>query len=293
MKNSIKTLLIGIILMGFSAKTEGQSNLTVTGTLWSSASSHTLTSSTPTSESSAGANEAGLPKSVSYANYEMQNLLVSNNHTPSYSMDTSSELFIYNTKNSIFIANESDEDSTSAKANRLSEDDFFMWGNESDENNIDYFAIEKSIDDEDYFEIGYLKTTGIQPPDYNTASRIQSSGPLYYYRIKKVDNMGNVKYSKRLIIISNDTSSMRNIKIASNNNNNKNIKATFSLFENSVYMISITDANGAMVSTINGDGVKGENAVTLDTKKLIKGTYYIYITNAKGLTHVSNFRKLN
>ncbi len=289
MKNSIKTLLISIILMSFSPKTQGQ---TVSGALWSSASSYTLTSSTTSPDGVVSNRELNFPKSVSYSNYEMQNSLLLSDHSPSYSADTSSELFIYNAKSPMFLANESDEDSTSAKANKLSEDDFFMWGNESEENNIDYFAIEKSIDDEDYFEIGYIKTSGIQPPDYNTSSRIQANGPLCYYRIKKVDNMGNVKYSKKLIVILSDTASMRSIKLDSHHSN-KNTKATFSLSENSVYMLSMTDANGSMVSTVNGNGTKGENTITLDTKKLIRGNYYIYITNAKGLTHVANYRKVN
>ncbi len=293
MKNSIKTVLISMILMSFSPKTQGQTNFAVAGSLRSLATSYTLTSNSPQAEGSVNSTEYTMPKSIAYVSYGTQISVITNSEDHTYGMDTSSELFIYNNKSPFFLANESDEDSTSAKANKLSDDDFFMWSNESEENNIDYFAIEKSIDDEDYFEIGYLKTSGIQPPDYNTSNRMQSSGPLCYYRIKKVDNMGEVKYSKKLIIIASDTTSARSIKITSTNNVNKNIKVSFSLNESAVYMLSITDVNGSMVSTINGNGTKGENNITLDIKKLLKGNYYIYITNAKGLTHVANYRKLN
>ena len=94
MKNSIKTLLISIILMSFSPKTQGRSNPTVTGTLWSSATSYTLTSSSPQAEGSVNATEYNMPKSISYVSYEMQTSVISNSRSATYGVDTSSELFI-------------------------------------------------------------------------------------------------------------------------------------------------------------------------------------------------------
>ncbi len=281
MKKSIYVLLTSVILMSFSTKTMGQSSKNIAGTYWGSTSTFSYASNATTDAMTATVDASHL-KSTSFS---------ANENSSDSSFDMNAYNGMGNRKNSIFMDDDDDKDSSGLKSKIMfDEEDFLMFNSESEEDNTEYFAIEKSIDDEDYCEIGFLKTTQIAPADYNGNLHSQANAPLAYYRIKRVENTGRIKYSKKLIIIANDTVSMRSIKVAVGATN-KVSKATFTLAESNAFMVSVANANGAMVLTQSGKGEKGTNTITLDTKKMVMGSYHIYITDAKGLTHVTNFIK--
>ncbi len=153
------------------------------------------------------------------------------------------------------------------------------------------FSIEMSTDGKEFFEIGNIKGT-----DYtnNTGEYLyihkQAISVISYYRIKQMGADGVSKYTQVIKSESKKAALVSSVKIYPNPVSNL-AEVSFTFTENSVYILTITDNGGRVVSTQTGTGVVGNNILQINMENQITGMYLMYITGSNGLSHVSKFIK--
>jgi hypothetical protein len=140
----------------------------------------------------------------------------------------------------------------------------------SSEINTNIFDVERSINGKDFVSIGKVKAIGnsTTPQYYSFADANVNGAPMYYYRLKSVDNNGSYSYSNV-------------IKIAKDN------KTTISLYPNpskSIVTIEGDKIEKIVVTNLLGKTVlvKNVNAVnntTLNVSSLAKGFYNVNVMN--------------
>jgi hypothetical protein len=140
----------------------------------------------------------------------------------------------------------------------------------SSEINTNIFDVERSINGKDFVSIGKVKAIGnsATPQYYSFADANVNGTPMYYYRLKSVDNNGSYSYSNV-------------IKIAKDN------KTTISLYPNpskSIVTIEGDKIEKIVVTNLLGKTVlvKNVNAVnntTLNVSGLAKGFYNVNVMN--------------
>ncbi len=161
------------------------------------------------------------------------------------------------------------------------------------EDNIDYFVIEQSTNGKDFSEVGNLKGNekDIISNQFTFVHK-DAIVPLSYYRVKQVDLQGKATYSKvmRMSANNNAAATISSMMVYPNPvNSNADISVNFS--QGSSYMLNITDAEGKMIVTQAGNASKGVNNIPFDMNGQKSGIYYISLTGANGLSHVSKFVK--
>lgn len=208
---------------------------------------------------------------------------------------TSKTLAINNVNSTTFILPEESGEPLSDTlatfyAEQQSEEVHIHWSVAPDQL-YDYFAVEMSTDGKDFFEIGNLKGTEYttNPGEYLYIHK-QAVATVSFYRIKKVGSGGNADYSKVIKSDSKKAALVSSVKIYPNPVSNI-AEVSFTFSEKSVYILTITDNSGRVALTQTGTGVIGNNILPINMENQIAGIYYIYITGANGLSHVSKFVK--
>jgi hypothetical protein len=140
----------------------------------------------------------------------------------------------------------------------------------SSEINTNIFDIERSINGKDFFSIGKVKAIGnsTTSQNYNFTDANVNNAPMYYYRLKSVDNNGSYSYSNI-------------IRIA------KDSKTTISLYPNpsrNIVTIEVDKIEKIVVTNLLGKTVfvKNVNAVnntTINVAGLAKGFYNVNVIN--------------
>ncbi len=141
----------------------------------------------------------------------------------------------------------------------------------SNEVNTNIFDVERSVNGKDFFSIGKVKAIGNSntAQNYNFVDANVNNTPMYYYRLKSVDNNGSYGYSN-IITIAKDN------------------KATISLYPNpsrnvvtiegdKIEKIVVTNLLGKTVLVKNVNAV---NNTTLNIADLAKGFYNVNVINA-------------
>ncbi|MDZ4758556.1 MAG: T9SS type A sorting domain-containing protein [Bacteroidota bacterium] len=154
-----------------------------------------------------------------------------------------------------------------------------------------FFAIEMSTDGKDYFEIGNIKGSDYNknPGEYLYIHK-QAVSSVLYYRLKLVATDGSSKYSQIVKSESKKAALVSEVKIYPNPVSIQ-AEVAFTFSENSAYILTISDNSGKVASTQTGTGVAGNNIVQINMENQMSGIYFLYITGANGLSHVSKFIK--
>jgi hypothetical protein len=147
------------------------------------------------------------------------------------------------------------------------------------EENIQYYEIEKSSNGENFTTIASIAAVGKAATLNNYVQRDELMlfiGTTIYYRIKAVNNLGNVVYIQKIIVAVNQTNTAE-IKAWPNPCINQ-INIALNCTENTKSVIKIVDFAGKIYSTINCAVKKGQNNIVLSqVQSLPKGNYTVLI----------------
>ena len=148
----------------------------------------------------------------------------------------------------------------------------FTWSTSSESDN-DYFVIERSIDGQNFVEIGRVKGNGTTTivSNYNFDDLHPQNG-VNYYRLKQVDLDGKFAYS-RVVLIDN-ASDISSLDIYPNpNNGNFDIRIT-SEGANQSYHLEVLDVQGKVVYSGNGN----QAYETIQISNLSSGVYAVRLS---------------
>lgn len=145
--------------------------------------------------------------------------------------------------------------------------------------NNEKFEIQHSTDGQQFHKISELQGNGTTEAISNYSySHGQPSMGENYYRLKQIDFNGQFEYSK-IASVSFETNQDHIGSFYPNPNNTGNVFLDYFSSKKSDTEISIYDISGKYISKRNVELVKGENNLNIDVKNLIKGIYFINISN--------------
>ncbi len=145
-----------------------------------------------------------------------------------------------------------------------------LYWSTSSEINTNIFDVERSINGKDFFSIGKVKAIGnsTTAQNYNFADANVNGAPMYYYRLKSVDNNGSYGYSN-IIRITKDSKTT----ISLYPNPSRNI---VTIEGDKIEKIVVTNLLGKTVLVKNVNAV---NNTTLNISGLAKGFYNVNVMN--------------
>jgi hypothetical protein len=152
------------------------------------------------------------------------------------------------------------------------------WATAS-ENNSMYFSIERSFDATDFTEIAQVKAAGDskQKLSYSYTDVLSDNETVLYYRIKEVDNNGNIKKYK--ILSTGDCKSKHDdIQIA--NTVDGKVFITFTSQMETEYTVGVYNLLGTLVKEEKIAGQKGLSKVQLDTQGIQQSVYLLKVNGA-------------
>ncbi len=143
----------------------------------------------------------------------------------------------------------------------------------SNEQNIDYYQLERSYDGSNFVAISQIKATGSN--QYSFIDNITSVSSFYYYRLKSVDKDGNFKYSAVITIkVSN---SVLFAQVNPNPFKNKLIVTINSASQDKATLM-LTDMSGRQLFKQIKSISAGNNIIEIDdAARLSNGTYLLTI----------------
>jgi 1,4-alpha-glucan branching enzyme len=155
------------------------------------------------------------------------------------------------------------------------------WNIEN-ENNLNYYELQRSSDGQNFAAIAQIKATG--NTNYSYADNIVSAASLYYYRLKSVDNDGNFKYSPVVKI-----RIQANGKFASVNPNPFKQKLLVTIEsgipDKATFILS--DISGRQLYKQNKSIAAGTNVVEInEAAKFSKGTYLLTIIESQQIQSI-------
>lgn len=152
------------------------------------------------------------------------------------------------------------------------------------ESNSDFYIVERSVDLDDWIKLDEIKAAGTSKRVLNYSLIDYSPLNKSYYRLKMVDNDGRIKYSKTIVILSNNNGEV-SLKIYPNpNNGNFNIEY-ISEKQNNLKMY-IVDKYGSKVFSDNSEININDNILNihLNNNNLESGIYSVIINQDGNLT---------
>jgi hypothetical protein len=144
------------------------------------------------------------------------------------------------------------------------------WSTSSETNNQG-FAIERSINGENFEEIGFVKGAGNSSRllNYNFID-VNVASPINYYRLKQSDFDGKFEYSETISVVADDAQVnvtpnpfVETIRVSASN-------------QEQVIFAEIIDVTGKVKATSSGMG-----NLILDTKELNHGVYFIRVNHGE------------
>lgn len=164
----------------------------------------------------------------------------------------------------------------------------------TNEENIQYYEIEKSSNGENFTSIASITAVGKPSTINNYVQRDELMlfiGTSIYYRIKAVNNLGSVVYIQKIVVPVNQTN-FAEIKAWPNPCINQ-INIAFNCTENTKSVIKIVDFAGKIYSTINCGVKKGQNNIALNQlQSLPTGNYLVLIYKGTALVETIKIAKL-
>jgi hypothetical protein len=163
----------------------------------------------------------------------------------------------------------------------FSEDKILLkWRTETELNNLG-FKIERSTDQINWNEIGFVKGNGNSnsPKNYSFTDNYPQYG-MVYYRLKQIDNDGKFEYSDNVVISINT-----NDKVVLNQNYpnpfNPTTTIEYSLPRNSQVSLKVFDLLGREIMTLKNEyQTAGKYSVQFNGSNLASGIYfYVLVTN--------------
>lgn len=144
------------------------------------------------------------------------------------------------------------------------------WSTSSETNNKG-FAVERSLNGENFEEIGFVKGAGNSSRLVNYSfTDANMASPIAYYRLKQTDFDGKIDYSETITVTADDAQIevtpnpfVETISIASNN-------------QDQLVFAEIIDITGKVKTSSIGMG-----NLTLDTKDLNQGVYFIRVNHGE------------
>ncbi len=151
-----------------------------------------------------------------------------------------------------------------------------LYWETSEEDNIKSFSIERSIDAQNFTEIGKVASNN-KPSKHQFDDKTAMPGTLYYYRVASIENFGAVNYTELALIGANEG------EIAVSGIFPNPVKGDFTLSVDSKIVTTITvniyDAIGKLVKTYIQDVGTGVSQLNLYCGELPAGIYVLETTN--------------
>ena len=159
----------------------------------------------------------------------------------------------------------------------------------NNEVNTSHFAIEKSIDETNFIEVGTVNAKGNTTAS-TTYSFVDNKPSVFnkpvYYRLKMVDKDGAAKYSNVEQVVIKQTKSF-DVSVYPNpvkSGESMKLKLNSTVFGKA--SITIINYNGKIVSSKNISINNGSNLIELSTRFMSAGTYSILVSNEKDMMQV-------
>lgn len=152
-----------------------------------------------------------------------------------------------------------------------------IWKTNEEINNSG-FEVERSINEVEFFKIGFVKGNGNSNGNSYTFTDKNLQTGCYKYRLKQIDYNGNFEYFnlRSSVLISAPMKFFLNQNYP--NPANPTSKIDYEIPVNSFVSIELYDASGRLVSTLlNEEVVSGYHTVKFDGSKLSSGVYYYRI----------------
>lgn len=156
------------------------------------------------------------------------------------------------------------------------------------ENNSDYFSIEKSVDGQNFVEIGFVNAAGVSQEriDYSFIDDEQERKTVYY-RLRQVDLDGEFVYQGPVFL---DYSA--NESLAFSPNPVENVGEIHYLFKaKRNYTIQVRDVNGRILLSEFLSPQNNVFSYAIATSLLESGLYFVSIQTEKGEIITCNFMK--
>lgn len=145
----------------------------------------------------------------------------------------------------------------------------------SGEQNLDYYALERSSDGQTFTERFEIKAFGQSSYSYND-NITDAASPVYYYRLKSVDADGNFKYSN---IIQLRNGYNKYFVMANPNPFKDRLQLTIASPSTDKVTFLLTDISGRQLLKKNKQIFSGTNVVSIDEiNNLTKGIYMLTIS---------------
>ena len=157
-----------------------------------------------------------------------------------------------------------------------------LWSTATETNNRG-FDVERSINNSEFTQVGFVKGNGTSTITHNYSFTDQnlSSGTKYSYRLKQIDLNGQYTYSQTA-----DLGTIAPVEFALNQNYpnpfNPSTKVSFSLPVKSIVTLDLYNLLGQKVMTLISSNLDaGNHDFNLDASRLNSGVY-IYTISASG-----------
>ena len=158
------------------------------------------------------------------------------------------------------------------------------WATASETNNYGFY-IERSIDNENFKEIGFVKGSGNSSKEisYSYIDADVNEVGTYYYRLRQVDFDGKFEYSN-IVNVNIKAPDKYTLLQAYPNPFNPVTNIEFSLKENGYVRLMVYNTLGQLVQTLVDDNLNaGRHKVTFNARNLASGVY-IYKIDVNGFT---------
>jgi len=158
------------------------------------------------------------------------------------------------------------------------------WATSSETNNYGFY-IERSIDNENFKQIGFVMGSGNSSKEisYSYIDADAYEVGTYYYRLRQVDFDGKFEYSS-IVSVNVKAPDKYTLLQAYPNPFNPVTNIEFNLKENGYVRLLVYNTLGQVVQTLIDDDLNaGKHKVTFNAKNLASGIY-IYKLNVNGFT---------
>jgi len=160
------------------------------------------------------------------------------------------------------------------------------WATASETNNYGFY-IERSLDNVNFEEIGFIKGAGDSEYEntYSFTDKETNGVGVYYYRLKQVDFDGTYEYSS-VISASIKAPNSYSLYQAYPNPFNPSATIKFDLKESGLVKLSVYNSLGQVVNTlINNELDAGQHEIMFNAGRLASGIYF-YKLEVNGFTAV-------
>ena len=173
---------------------------------------------------------------------------------------------------------------TSFKAKNLeNKSTELTWETEVEENS-NSFEIERSQDGRSFEMVGNVLAKGDSnsATKYRFIDRISAFNPVYYYRLKMIDNDGTFEYSTIIAVRYSAINELAIQNLHPNPTKSNEVWLTIQTSEEQSSTISLFDNIGRLAMSQNTNLSAGQTEILLDINQLPNGLYMVMIETING-----------